>query len=191
MRHTLKNQIIYREYKKTLPHTIWDWTDESLKEFSAVAKQALLVLNIFTFFIQLFEIRAIYRRFFRNVKIGVDDLKQQYKQLSMDILFIVITIVIDIQVILVRFLPNIYENYSAEDIAYYRQTRINYMQYIRIESLIIVPLLFIKIINIFTLFDNISPFVDIVFKIFSDITFFMFIFFITIISAAQMFYIIG
>ena len=65
------------------------------------------------------------------------------------------------------------------------------MRYVRFESILIVPLLFIKIVNIFTLFDQISPFVDIVFKMLSDITFFMFIFVMTIISSAQVFYIIG
>ena len=70
-------------------------------------------------------------------------------------------------------------------------TRISYMYYIRLESLVIIPLLFFKIVGIFTLFDSLSPFVDIVFKIFTDITFFMFIFAITIISSAQMFYIMG
>ena len=58
-------------------------------------------------------------------------------------------------------------------------------------SIIIIFLFFIKIIDIFTLFDSISPFVDIVFKIFYDIMFFMFIFAITMVCSAQCFYLVG
>lgn len=65
------------------------------------------------------------------------------------------------------------------------------MKYIRNESLLIIPLLFIKFTEILTLFDSISPFVDIVFKILNDIVFFMLIFCITIFMAANCFYLIG
>ena len=59
------------------------------------------------------------------------------------------------------------------------------------ESLLIIPLLFIKFTEILTLFDSISPFVDIVFKILHDIVFFLLIFCITIFMAANCFYLIG
>ena len=48
-----------------------------------------------------------------------------------------------------------------------------------------------KITDFLSLFDNVSPFIDIFFKIFNDITFFMVIFIITIFSVSNCFYLIG
>jgi hypothetical protein len=87
---------VYNEYKKTLPLTEWDWTDESKKNFSAIAKEVLGVLNIITFIIQLFEIRSIFRKYVNKCTIAWDELRQQQKQLFMDLLFIAVTLVIDV-----------------------------------------------------------------------------------------------
>ena len=65
------------------------------------------------------------------------------------------------------------------------------IQRIRYESVAIIPLLFMKTTDFLSLFDNISPFIDIFFKIFRDILFFMLIFMVTIFSVANCFYLIG
>jgi len=38
MRHKLPNQLTYLEFKKTLPPTVWNWSEEQTREFSDVSK---------------------------------------------------------------------------------------------------------------------------------------------------------
>ena len=103
----------------------------------------------------------------------------QYKKLIRDVIFIMITISMSLRVsLMLRIEGN-------------PPLLLETIRLIRLESVAIIPLLFIKTTDFLSLFDNISPFIDIFFKIFSDITFFMVIFMVTIFAMANCFYLIG
>ena len=134
-------------------------------------KTNLYIINIINLFIQFVEIVNILQKLYQKIVLKKD-------KLIIDLVYVLTSIHVTVYIMIIM------EPLPSDD-------KLHYMKFIRHESLFIMPLLFIKFTDILTLFDSISPFVDIVFQILRDIIFFMFIFCITIFMASSCFYIIG
>lgn len=91
MRHTWPNQVVYNEYRASLPKTIFNWEEDSHIAFSAFAKKALVVLNIITAIIQFIELRSMAKTFLGSW--GQDEIK--WRPIILDLIFIFITLMID------------------------------------------------------------------------------------------------
>ena len=174
MHHDLLHEIPNHNYRIVYGYLDTD-TEEEEAEHLKINRAMLQIINYTNLFIQIFELKQI----FFNLWLNRNFLNKLNKnKVAVDLVFVSFSIHIAIEIALLLQTEILDEKLIA-------------MKYIRMESLLIIPLLFIKFTEILTLFDSISPFVDIVFKILKDIIFFMLIFCITIFMAANCFYLIG